>query len=112
MSNRSSRKKDEKRTIPASKNGSWLWFGLITIGAILFTVVGFTLVRNGRTATGAEAPTATQGGTPRVAVDTAEIDYGEVKMNTPIQAVFNVSNTGDAPLTILERPQVELLEGC
>lgn len=51
-------------------------------------------------------------GAPRVAVAQEVVDYGEVKVNTPIETVFRVQNIGDQPLKILGEPQVELVEGC
>jgi hypothetical protein len=49
---------------------------------------------------------------PRLAVDRTTIDDGNVKFNTPLQAVFILNNTGNQPLQILGEPQVELIEGC
>lgn len=51
-------------------------------------------------------------GAPRVAVAQEVVDYGEVKVDTPIETVFRVQNIGDQPLKILGEPEVELVEGC
>jgi hypothetical protein len=57
-----------------------------------------------------EAPLATGGA--RVSVSPEIVDYGDVKINTPIETVFYVQNVGDQPLRILGEPEVELVEGC
>jgi hypothetical protein len=56
--------------------------------------------------------TVSSDGTPRVQVDQTALDYGDVHFDTPVESVFQVSNVGDQTLTIIEEPQVELVEGC
>ncbi|HIQ06054.1 MAG TPA: hypothetical protein EYH31_10295 [Anaerolineae bacterium] len=51
-------------------------------------------------------------GAPRVEVLEEVMDYGDVRVNTPIRTVFRVRNVGDQPLRILGEPQVELVQGC
>jgi hypothetical protein len=52
-------------------------------------------------------------GAPRVEVLPQDvIDYGDVKLGTTINTVFNVRNIGDEPLVVLGEPQVELVQGC
>jgi hypothetical protein len=51
-------------------------------------------------------------GAPEVAVAQESVDYGDVKLGTTIQTVFEVSNKGDQPLMILGEPQVQVVEGC
>ena len=51
-------------------------------------------------------------GAPEVAVNQDAIDYGDVKLGTTIQTVFEVSNKGDKDLIILGEPQVQVVEGC
>ncbi len=52
------------------------------------------------------------GGTPSIAVDQQEIDYGDVKFNTPETFTVKVTNTGDGTLRFKEIPYIEVLEGC
>jgi hypothetical protein len=40
------------------------------------------------------------------------VDYGDVKVNTPIETIFHIRNVGDQPLQILGEPQVEVVRGC
>ena len=51
-------------------------------------------------------------GAPRVAVAQAAVNHGDIKFDTPVSTIFQVSNVGDQPLRILGEPQVELVEGC
>ncbi len=58
--------------------------------------------------------TATPAGIgPRLTVDQERIDFGRVKYEQPVRAVFTLRNTGDQPLRISEtRIPTKLLEGC
>jgi hypothetical protein len=51
-------------------------------------------------------------GSPRLKVDQEEVDFGNVRFETPVEAIFRVTNVGDQPLKMLGEPTVELLEGC
>ena len=51
-------------------------------------------------------------GAPRVAVAQEVFDYGDVKLNTTVETVFEVQNVGDETLTLMQNPQVQVLEGC
>ncbi|HEX2994235.1 MAG TPA: hypothetical protein VHP14_05405 [Anaerolineales bacterium] len=51
-------------------------------------------------------------GTPVATVDQELIDYGEVKLDTPLTFSFVVTNTGDGVLRFKEKPYVEVREGC
>jgi hypothetical protein len=51
-------------------------------------------------------------GAPSLAVDREQIDFGDVKFNQTVTAVFNLTNVGDRTLQIIEEPVIELKEGC
>ena len=51
-------------------------------------------------------------GAPTLKVDRDRIDFGDVKVDTPVTAAFEISNTGDQPLRISQVPKVEVVEGC
>jgi hypothetical protein len=51
-------------------------------------------------------------GAPSLAVDREQIDFGEVKFNQTVTAVFNLTNVGDKTLKIIQDPIIELKEGC
>ena len=87
------------------------WPAIIGGGAILLIIIGLAIWWSSSTATPATG--LQQGGdAPRLVVDRTTIDDGNVKFETPIEATFKLSNTGQQPLQILGEPQVELIEGC
>jgi len=101
--------KRRRRKGRSSSRGYPRWLPLAMAAAAVAVIGGGALVaQNGRQAT--VIPVVT--GAPRVAVAQEVVDYGEVKVNTPIETVFRVQNIGDQPLKILGEPQVELVEGC
>lgn len=51
-------------------------------------------------------------GQAKAVIDKTDFDYGDVKLNTTIETVFRVRNTGDQPLVFLREPDVEVREGC
>ena len=51
-------------------------------------------------------------GGPRLAVEQDAIDFGPVRFEKMVHAVFRLRNVGDQPLTIAANPQVEVVEGC
>jgi hypothetical protein len=51
-------------------------------------------------------------GTPRLMVDQTTVDEGYVRFNDPVRTAFRLTNAGDAPLRILDTPQVQLVQGC
>lgn len=52
-------------------------------------------------------------GGPRVAVAQEKVDFGDVKLDTTVEAVFHVRNIGDEVLQFLDyEPLVELKDGC
>lgn len=95
----------------AAPSNSSKWLPIIAGAAVLLVMIGLAIWWNSSTS----APTAgpqQAGGQPRLAVDRTTIDDGYVKFNTPIEATFKLSNTGQQALQILGEPQVELIEGC
>lgn len=104
--------KNAHKLTPRSQNAPpprspWLWVGLITVGVIALVIAGFGLWRRGSGA----AP-AGEGSGPVVAVEQDLFDYGDVKVDTPIETLFRLRNAGDQPLKIAGNPEVELVEGC
>lgn len=51
-------------------------------------------------------------GTPVLTVDSDYVDFGDVPFNQMVEAVFEVTNSGDAALLFAEAPFVELKDGC
>ncbi len=102
----------------------WLFVALIAAGALILTVAAYVLLRGdgGSTQSASPAQPASQPATagqtpqtvsgPRLSVAQESFDYGDVKVNQPIETVFRVKNIGDAPLAFQSQPQVEVVEGC
>ena len=54
----------------------------------------------------------TVSGSPRLQVDQELIDFGDVPVGKMVMASFNLSNTGDQPLTFSHPPVPTVVEGC
>lgn len=80
---------------------------LLSLGLLLAAIV-FLLIR----ASQQEPYTPEVSGAPNAELDQTVMDYGDVPFNKPVEAVFNIRNTGDQPLQILGEARVELLQGC
>jgi len=52
------------------------------------------------------------GGTPSIAVDQQVIDYGDVKFGVEKTFAIKVTNTGEGTLRFMEKPYIQVLEGC
>lgn len=100
-------KKSRPVAAPVSRRRLWLPVGLVVLGALVLSIVFFAL-RGGN----AENPAAGAQDGPSVAVDQEVFDYGDVKVNTPIETIFRVRNAGSETLKIAGNPEVELVEGC
>ena len=95
--------------------GQFPWVILAIIGALALIIVGVIVMTRPGQATGAAAEAAEGlkvGAGPRVDVDREKLDFGKVKMDTPVTAAFKVRNEGSEPLQILGQPQVRVVEGC
>lgn len=106
----SSTKRRSSRTVPppAPKRPAWLLPAvLVGLGAAIIALALWLMQTN------QPAPyTAEVAGQPSAALDQTLFDYGDVRVDTPVETIFRVKNVGDQPLTILGEPRVELIEGC
>lgn len=88
-----------------SQKQSPRWSLLAVIGGLL--LIGgaalFILLGNGDQG---------EGGTPDIAVAPEQIDYGDVKLDTPLTFKIEIANTGDGTLRLEQEPYLEVLEGC
>ena len=97
MSRKSQRKKGQRISLPLA---ALLGGGVIlVIALVLFNLPG----RDGEQA---------ENGTPTIAVDQEMIDYGDVKLDTPLAFKIKVSNTGGGDLRFSQEPYIEVVEGC
>ena len=51
-------------------------------------------------------------GQPALKVNQEEVDLGDVKLGDYVEASFELTNTGDAPLKFSEEPYIEVVAGC
>jgi len=51
-------------------------------------------------------------GSPRLEVDKELADLGKVPLGKWVEVSFDLRNVGDRPLRFLEKPSIELVEGC
>ena len=86
---------------------------LLIVGAAVAVVSGIILLATRPSGPDLSAYTPEVSGGPHLEVVSPEtVDYGDVAVNTPIQAEFRIRNTGDQVLRIANEPQVELVRGC
>lgn len=88
-------KKKNNRT-KQSRNFPWL---LAVLGGLLLVAAAFLLGSR-------------ESGTPVASVDQESIDFGDVKLDTPLQFSFVITNSGDGVLRFKQAPYLEVLEGC
>lgn len=98
-------------------NNKTMWMGAGVAGAVVVIIAALALLSRQDKSSGQKTfdpnfePEVS--GAPRVEVLPQDvIDYGDVKLGSTINTVFNVRNVGDEPLVVLGEPQVELVEGC
>ncbi len=91
-------------------NRRWLW----AVGALVAVAVvaaGWAWGARQAPSAPATAPTSGQAG-PRIAFDETVYDFGKVPFNQKVEHAFTFRNTGNQPLVITERPDVEVVQGC
>ncbi len=83
-----------------------IWFALV--GLVLIVIAAWALLGGSRQS---KAAIEVQGA-PRLKVDTAVIDRGNVRLGTLVRDEVRVTNVGDQPLRFTEAPYVEVRAGC
>ena len=78
---------------------------IMLAGALLIAAAAFVFARQGGGGAG-------DGGTPQIALDPAQIEYGYVKFGETRSFKIAVTNNGDGPLRFKSKPYIEVLEGC
>ena len=82
------------------------WLG-IGIGVALLGLAALALFYK-FSAPAAESPN----GQPALKVNSEKIDLGDVKLGEYVDASFELTNTGTAPLKFKEVPYIEVVAGC
>ena len=98
----------KKKSRPARNQRTVVLLGVILGGLLLVGAFALLLPR------GSEEPTFTPevSGSPSLKADKEQIDFGDVKLGTPVQASFTLTNVGDATLRFTKEPYVQLAAGC
>lgn len=91
--------KKYKRQKQKKKNIHWL---LLALGGILVIIAAFFFARQNGDGDGA----------PAIAVDQQKIDYGYIPFGNNKTFAIKVTNTGVGTLRFIDKPYIEVLEGC
>ncbi len=109
MAQHKKHRKGSVHSAPArQKQPRWLW---LVLGALVLAGGAFVMVLAGRNGQASSYKPETTGSS-RVSVSQDKIDYGDVKLGSTINTVFDVRNVGDQDLVIQGEPRVEIVEGC
>lgn len=98
MSKKQNRQKYRKHK--QKQNFPWM---LLVLGGVFIAAAAFLFAWQG----GGDG-----GGTPSIAVDQQQIDYGDQHFGTNLNFAIKVTNTGDGNLRFKEKPYIQVLEGC
>jgi flagellar basal body-associated protein FliL len=98
MNNKQKREKSKKQ-----KQKQRLPWIVLAVGGVMLVIAAFLFARQG---------SGDSGGTPSIAVDQQQIDYGDVKFGVNKTFAVKVTNTGDGTLRFKEEPYIQVLEGC
>jgi hypothetical protein len=101
-----SKSKPARKVPPTPKRTPWLLY--VGVAALALIIVGVVLLWRQPAQTG--SPEQASG--PRLALNQEKIDFGQVPVEKVVKATFQVKNVGDAPLQILNQPQVRVVQGC
>ena len=105
-----------KQRAPTRKKGKGLFRAIMALGGIVAVALASFLVwslsTGGGDAGGAARITPEVTGAPKLKADRDVIDLGDIKLGNTVEAAFTLSNAGDRPLLIAEKPTIEVLEGC
>ncbi len=99
----------QSRKVPPKKSAGFpIWLPLMIVAGVML-IAAAMLSNNGSSATSA-GPAAD--GTPTLSVNVERIDLGDVPLGQTVSAAFELTNTGDAPLRLKEKPYIEVAAGC
>jgi hypothetical protein len=109
----------KRKKKPVKSQANRIWPVALIAGGILLVALAYFALREKNQPTpppvlgGAQSDFQPQvTGAPAISVEPQQIDMGEVKLGTSVQASFKVTNTGDKALKFTESPYIELVEGC
>ena len=98
----------QKGNYKSKKKNNSLPLILIGLGGLLIVLV-IVFILQGSSKSNVQPQVS---GAPALAVDQEQIDFGDVKLGEWVEASFVLTNVGDQPLRFLDKPYIEVLEGC
>lgn len=98
------RKQSARRSIP-------MQLVLVIGGVLLIAATMLVVWNNNRTGSAGNVSVEVKG-QPSLKVDKETVDLGDVKVNELVSVSFQLSNVGDEPLRLSQKPFVEVVEGC
>jgi hypothetical protein len=101
-------KKHNKTKSRRQKKKSLLPYLIITSGLFLI-VFAMVIIGRGKTTPGVGVEVT---GRPNLKVDQQLIDFGDVRLGDWVEATFTLTNSGDQPLSFVQTPYIEVLDGC
>jgi hypothetical protein len=101
MSKSSRKKKTHKK-----QKKSLPWVISILGIALLASALGFALKKPAKPYT----PEIT--GAPAIQADKQAVDLGDIRLGKWVNVTFQVTNVGDQPLRLTQKPYIEVKEGC
>ena len=93
-------RRQQKRKQKQKQRNTWI---LMAIGGTMLLLAAILFARQD----GGDG-----GGTPSIAVDQQQIDYGDQHFGTNLTFAVKVTNTGDGTLRFKEKPYIQVVEGC
>lgn len=81
---------------------------IIGLGLLLMALAVYFALANRPGGSG----TAGEDEPPQLAVDQEQIDFGQVKVNEPVTASFEIKNQGEGLLRFTGEPWIEVVAGC
>ena len=84
---------------------------IVVGGGVVLVVLAAIFVYNSNQPPKSVVPLEVSGA-PALKVDKERVDFGDVKVDNPVTASFEIVNVGDQPLLFDEAPKVEVVEGC
>ncbi len=109
MGKKTRKRRNQKRSKQKSNN-RFFW-GLLGFAGLIVAIAAVVMQPKDYTVPDDYEPEVE--GAPKLAVISSEtVDYGDVRLGTTVETVFQIQNVGDENLQILGEPVVELLQGC
>lgn len=100
--------KPMNKKIPSRKSQKNLPLWLALGGIVLIVLAVFAFTRGDSTPK-AEIEVK---GSPSLKADKEKVDLGDVKLGTPVEVSFVLTNVGDKTLQFTQEPFIEVVEGC